>query len=159
MIDHGDFKKIFVGGDGAGGNIANDVAVKAGIEGLKGKVKILGVILSFPYFLSPSQNRGDSLLSKIWRFVNPSAENGIDDPKINPLVEQASLGCSKMMVCVAEKDELRNLAICHAEAVEKSGRLVDVVDVEGGGHCFQILNTESDKAKNLINRIANFIKL
>ncbi|KAJ8563574.1 hypothetical protein K7X08_032026 [Anisodus acutangulus] len=106
--------------------------------------------------------RGDSLLSKIWVFVNPLAENGVDDPKINPLVEKAprlaELGCLKMLVCVAEKDELRNLGISYAKAVEKSGKLVEVVDVEGEGHCFQILNPEGDSGKDLINRIANFIK-
>ncbi|KAK6786922.1 hypothetical protein RDI58_015447 [Solanum bulbocastanum] len=83
--------------------------------------------------------------------------------RINPLVEKpsrlAELGCLKILVCVAEKDELRNLGICYAEAVEKSGKSVEVNDVEGEGHCFQILNPESDKAKNLINCIANFIKL
>ncbi|XP_059302445.1 2-hydroxyisoflavanone dehydratase-like [Lycium ferocissimum] len=161
LIDHGDFNKVFVGGDSAGGNIAHHLALRAGIECLNGKVKILGGILSFPYFLSSSQNRRDGLLSKIWMFVNPSAENGIDDPKINPLVEKAprltELGCSKMLVCVAEKDELRNLGIHYAEAVEKNGKLVEVVDVEGEGHCFQILNPEGDKAKDLIKRIAKFI--
>ncbi|XP_009593308.1 2-hydroxyisoflavanone dehydratase-like [Nicotiana tomentosiformis] len=164
LIDHGDFKKIFVGGDSAGGNIAHNVVLRAGVEGLNGGVKILGGILSFPYFLSSTENRGDSLLSKIWVFVNPSAENGIDDPKINPFVEKApsltELGCSRLLVCVAEKDELRNLGIRYAEVVKKCGWKgeVEVVEVEGEGHCFQILNPDGEKAKHLIKRIAEFIK-
>nr|XP_016464873.1 PREDICTED: 2-hydroxyisoflavanone dehydratase-like [Nicotiana tabacum] len=50
LIDHADFRKIFVGGDSAGGNIAHNVILRAGVEGLNGGVKILGGILSFPYF-------------------------------------------------------------------------------------------------------------
>lgn len=147
LIDHGDFDKIFIGGDSAGGNIANNVILRAGIEGLNGEVKILGMILSFPYFLSSSENRGDCLFSKIWGFVNPSAENGIDDPRIEKPSRLAKLGCLKILVCIAEKDELRNLGICYAQAMEKTGKSVEVIDVEGEGHCFQILNPESDSQK------------
>jgi acetyl esterase/lipase len=31
LIDHGDFSKIFIGGDSAGANIAHNMAIKAGI--------------------------------------------------------------------------------------------------------------------------------
>ncbi|PHU14230.1 hypothetical protein BC332_15435 [Capsicum chinense] len=138
------------------------MAMRAGIEQLNGNVKILGGILSFPYFLSSIQYIRDRMLSMMWVFVNPLAENGIDDPMINPLIKKAlrleESACLKMLVCLAEEDELRNMGIGYAKSVEKCGKLVEAVDIEGEDHCFQILDPENDKSKYLINRTANFMK-
>lgn len=113
LVNHGDFEKVLIGGDSAGGNIVHNISLRSGLESLNGGVKILGSFLCFPYFLSSSEFKEDSLASRIWAFVNPSAEDGVDDPRINPFVEKAhslsGLGCSNILVCVAEKDEMRNI--------------------------------------------------
>ncbi|MCD7453849.1 hypothetical protein HAX54_022345 [Datura stramonium] len=70
----------------------------------------------------------DSLASRIWVFVNPSAEDGVDDPRINPFVEKA-------------------------QSLSSWG-----VRDFGEDHCFQIFDPETEKAKNLIKGMANFIK-
>nr|XP_009619335.2 2-hydroxyisoflavanone dehydratase-like [Nicotiana tomentosiformis] len=164
LVNHGDFEKVLIGGDSAGGNIVHNISLRSGLESLNGGVKILGSILCFPYFLSSSEFKEDSLASRIWAFVNPSAEDGVDDPRINPFVEKApslsGLGCSKILVCVAEKDELRNIGIQYVEAVKKSGWKgeIKLIDVQGEDHCFQIFDPETEKAKDLIKGIADFVK-
>ncbi|PHU21900.1 2-hydroxyisoflavanone dehydratase [Capsicum chinense] len=138
LVNHGDFAKVFIGGDSAGGNIVYNISLRAGTENLNGGIKILGCLLCFPYFLTSKDFEEDSIPSKLWMFVNPSAENGIDDPRINPFVEKdrlSLLSCSKILVCVAENDVLRNLGIQYVEAVKEGGwdgviELIDVEDVE-----------------------------
>ncbi|KAK4357201.1 hypothetical protein RND71_022811 [Anisodus tanguticus] len=164
LVNHGNFEKVLIGGDSAGGNIVHNLAIRSSYESLHGGIKILGCILCFPYFLTSSDFKEDSLASRIWGFVNPTAEDGVDDPRINPFVEKAKslsvLGCSNILVCVAEKDELRNIGIKYVEAVKKSGWKgeIELIDVQGEDHCFQIFNLETEKAKDLIKGMANFIK-
>ncbi|PHU21897.1 2-hydroxyisoflavanone dehydratase [Capsicum chinense] len=163
LVNHGDFEKVFIGGDSAGGNIVYNISLRAGTETINGGIKILGSLLCFPYFITSKDFKEDSLPSRMWVFVNPSAENGVDDPRINPFVEKdrlSLLSCSKALVCVAEKDELRDIGIQYVEAVKKSewNGEIELIDAEGENHCFQIFDTETEKAKNLIKRLANFIK-
>ncbi|KAM3356226.1 2-hydroxyisoflavanone dehydratase [Capsicum galapagoense] len=144
-------------------NIVYNISLRAGTETINGGIKILGSLLCFPYFITSKDFKEDSLPSRMWVFVNPAAENGVDDPRINPFVEKdrlSLLGCSKTLVCVAEKDELRDIGIQYVEAVKKSewNEEIELIDVEGEDHCFQIFDTETEKAKNLIKRMANFIK-
>ncbi|XP_019158744.1 PREDICTED: 2-hydroxyisoflavanone dehydratase-like [Ipomoea nil] len=165
LVNHGDFEKIFVGGDSAGGNIVHNVAIRAGNEPLNQKSKLLGGILSFPYFWSSNEKGGEqSILQKVWDFVYPTAKGGIDNPMIYPMAENApslaGLRCSKLHVCVAEKDELREISLRYVEAVKKSGWKgeIEVVDVEGEEHCFPIMNPGTEKAKDTFKRIASFIQ-
>ncbi|CAK9154626.1 unnamed protein product [Ilex paraguariensis] len=181
LINHGDFEKVFIGGDSAGGNIVHNIAVRAGIESFNGDLKILGAFLSCPYFwgskplgsessesrepsmLYMSESREQSLLYRMWMCAYPSAPGGIDNPMINPLADDApslsGLGCSKVLVCVAGKDPLRDRGVHYVEAVKGSGWTgeVEVFEVEGEDHCFHIINPDSENAKNLIKRLASFI--
>ncbi|KAL6535320.1 hypothetical protein OROMI_026694 [Orobanche minor] len=166
---HGDLNRIFIGGDSAGGNIAHHIALRAGSEPLPGNVKIVGAILSHPYFVgskpigSEPKDDIERLLYRLWVFVYPSAPGGIENPLINPLVDGApglsGLGCSKMIVCLSEKDVLAAEGLAYAQKVRESGWKgeIEVVEVEGEDHCFQIFDPENEKAKNLIKRLACFI--
>ncbi|KAL0367554.1 UNVERIFIED_CONTAM: 2-hydroxyisoflavanone dehydratase [Sesamum radiatum] len=170
ITNHTDFNRVFIGGDSAGGNIAHNVSLRAGSESLPGNVRILGAILSHPYFWGSNplghEPKGDieqSLAYTLWLFVYPSAPGGIDNPLINPLADGAprlsGLGCSKIIVCLAEKDPLTARGLVYAEEVKKSGWKgeVEVMEIEGEGHCFHLYNPKTDKAKNLIKRLASFI--
>lgn len=49
LTNHGDFDKLFIVGDSAGGNIVYNMAMRAGIEGgINENVNIYGSILAFP---------------------------------------------------------------------------------------------------------------
>ncbi|KAG9147307.1 hypothetical protein Leryth_020567, partial [Lithospermum erythrorhizon] len=87
LIKHGDFGRLLIGGDSAGGNIVHNIALKAGTEGLHGGVKILGAILAFPYFGGSKRLETESVetfeksLSKeLWDLVYPTAPGGVDCP-------------------------------------------------------------------------------
>ncbi|KAL0367548.1 UNVERIFIED_CONTAM: 2-hydroxyisoflavanone dehydratase [Sesamum radiatum] len=170
ITNHADFNRVFIGGDSAGGNIVHNIAMRAGSESLPGNVKILGAILSHPYFWGsnpignePKEDIEQTLLYRLWLFVHPSAPGGIDNPLINPLAEGAPslsvLGCSKIIVCLAEKDMLTARGLVYAEEVKKSGWKgeVEVVEIKGEDHCFHIYDPHTVKAKNLIKRMASFI--
>ncbi|KAK4421663.1 2-hydroxyisoflavanone dehydratase [Sesamum alatum] len=172
ITNHGDFTRFFIGGDSAGGNIAHNIALRAGSECLPGNVKIIGGILSHPYFWGsnpignePKEDVEENFMQRLWLFVYPSAPGGIDNPLINPMADGAlslsELGCSKILVCLAEKDQLTARGLVYVEEVKKSGWKgeVEVVVVEGEDHCFHIYDPETEKpsVKNLIKRLAAFI--
>lgn len=170
LTNHGDFSRVYIGGDSAGGNIAHNVALRCGLEDLPGGVKLLGGFLSNPYFWGsdpvgsePKEGRDRVGPFLMWNFVCPGASGGIDDPWINPTVQGAPslaiLGCSKLLVCVSGKDELRDRGVLYYEAVKKSGweGEVDLSEVEGEDHCFHIWNAQTEKAKMFINRLASFL--
>lgn len=115
---HGDFRRVFLAGDSAGANIVHNMAAQAGVEELAGGVKLLGACLVHPYF----ENSEGSDVGKCWRFVCPTT-SGLDDPRINPNVDPrlGLLGCRKVLICVAEKDEERDRGLIYYERLLKSG--------------------------------------
>nr|WRU92881.1 HID7 [Catharanthus roseus] len=168
---YANFDRCFLGGDSAGANIAHHLAIRAGREGMEGSMKIYGVIMSHPYFLgtepigaeSANVDRDRSIFYQTWKFVYPNAEGGFDNPLINPFSTEAPslsrLGCSRLLVCVSEKDELRERGVKYFDEVKKSGwrGKMELFEVEGEEHCFHIFNLESQNAKILIKRFASFL--
>lgn len=189
LTDDGDFERVFLGGDSAGANIVHNIAMRAGKEPLKSGVTISKAFLTHPYFWgsddqqSSSDHRpncadndhdhdqdhhrrlGKSIPHLMWEFVYPSAPGGVDNQMINPVGPEApslaGLGCRRMLVSVAEKDVLRERGRSYYEAVRRSGWSgeVQLVDVEGEDHAFQILCAESENAKMLIRRLADFLMI
>lgn len=170
LLRHADFDRVFVGGDSSGANIAHNLSLRAGHEGLHGGMKIFGVLLSQPYFLGSkpigSESNFDNnknLLYKTWEIAYPNAPNGFDNPLINPFSNEApslsGLQCSRLLVCVAEKDELRERGVRYFNAVKKSewkGK-IELFEVEGEDHCFHFFNPDCDNAKMMIKRLASFL--
>ncbi|WRX21238.1 Alpha/beta hydrolase fold-3 - like 10 [Theobroma cacao] len=126
LLNHGDFDRIFIGGDSAGGNIVHNIALQAGAEGLK-------------------------------------APGGIDNALINPLgpgkPSLAGLGCSRLLVCVAEKDQLRDFGVLYYDAVKESGWQgeIELFEVKGEDHAFHILDFGKENSKIMIKRLASFL--
>ncbi|XP_004516320.1 2-hydroxyisoflavanone dehydratase-like [Cicer arietinum] len=171
LIQHGDFNRVFIGGDSAGGNITHNIAIQAGIESLPCDVKILGAILIHPYFHSsypigsePIIEPENSICHKVWHLVYPNAPSGIDNPLVNPLGEGATslekLGCSKIIVCVAGKDMLRDRGIWYFESVEKSGwkGKLELFEEKDEDHVYHLLKPESEIAKKFIKRLVSFVQ-
>lgn len=63
-------------------------------------------------------------MDRLWPFVCPSAPDN-DDPRVNPVAKGApslvGLGCRRVLVCVAEKDMLRDRGWLYFEALGRSG--------------------------------------
>ncbi|XP_030973920.1 2-hydroxyisoflavanone dehydratase-like [Quercus lobata] len=171
LINNGDFGRIFIGGDSAGGNIVHNMAMRAGVESLPCGVKILGVYLVHPHFFS-SQAYGSeskeghekSLLYAVWDLVYPSATSGVDNPMVNPEGPGApsltGIGCDRMLVCVAGKDKMiKERGVWYFEIMRKSGWKgeIELFEVEEEGHIFHIFNIESENAKAMVKRLASFI--
>ncbi|WRX21237.1 Alpha/beta hydrolase fold-3 - like 10 [Theobroma cacao] len=167
-----DFDRVYVAGDSAGANLAHNILMRAGSEALNGGVKITGAFVTHPYFWGSKpvgsepksiDKREKCAMYTIWHLIYPEAPGGIDNPMINPVSpgapSLAGLGCSRLLVSVAEKDALRDRGIFYYNAVKESGwkgELV-LVQVEREDHAFQILNYESENAKKLIKRLASFL--
>ena len=171
LVNHGDFKRVFVGGDSAGATIAHNIVMRAGAESLRGGVKILGSFLTHPYFWGsepvgsePIEGHDKALPQVVWNFTYEAAPGGIDSPCINPTGPEApslaGLGCSRLLVTVAEKDELRDRGVVYYDEVKKSkweGE-AEFVHVDGEDHAFHVLLFGSENSKNLIKRLASFLK-
>ncbi|XP_030507571.2 2-hydroxyisoflavanone dehydratase [Cannabis sativa] len=170
LTDYGDFERVFLGGDSAGANIVHNIAMRIGKEGLcNGMKAVSGAFLTHPYFWGSSEDEGGdngeiSLAHVIWNFVYPSAPGGVDNPMMNPVAagspSLAGIGCSRLLVSVAEKDFLRKRGIGYYEAVKESGwnGEIELVDVKGEDHAFQILHWNTQNSKNLIKRLAHFLQ-
>ncbi|KAG5070406.1 hypothetical protein AAZX31_01G224800 [Glycine max] len=170
LVKHGDFNRVFIGGDSAGANIVHNIAMRAGAEALPGGVKLLGAFLSHSYFYGskpigsePVAGHQQSVPYLVWDFVYPSAPGGIDNPMINPMVtgapSLAGLGCSKILVCVAEKDLIKDRGVAYYEAVKKSGWQgeAELFEVEGEDHAFHIHNPQTQNAMKMIKRLSDFL--
>ena len=172
LMNHGDFSRVFLGGDSAGANIVHNMAMRAGVESLHDGVKLLGAFLTHPYFWGSKPVRSEAseghddkaLPCLLWNLVYPNAPGGIDNPMINPFIETgapslAVLGCSRVLVAVSEKDELRDRGVYYYEELIKSkweGE-AELVQVEGEDHAFHVLNFETENAKTLMKRLASFL--
>jgi acetyl esterase/lipase len=172
LINHGDFNRVFIGGDSAGGNIVHNVAIRAGSESLPNDVKLLGAILQHPYFYSSYPVGSESvklnssqldLFTSVWSFVYPSAPGGIDNPMVNPLGTGApsleGIGCDRMIVCVAGKDGIRERGVWYYEIVKKSGwkGKLELFEEKDEDHVYHIFHPESENGQKLIKRLASYL--
>lgn len=170
LIEHGDFNRVFIGGDSAGGNIVHNIAMRAGTEALPCDVKLLGAIFSHPYFFSSKPIGSESVAGFeqslpyiLWNFVYPSAPGGIDNAMVNPVApgapSLAGLGCSKIIVCVASEDNLRDRGVWYYEAVKNSewkGE-IELFEQSGEDHVYHIFHPESENGMKLIKRLGSFM--
>ncbi|GKV42792.1 hypothetical protein SLEP1_g50159 [Rubroshorea leprosula] len=170
-LSYADFERLYIGGDSAGASLAHYVVMRAGKESLPNNVKISRAFYTHPYFWGseavgsePTENRAKLLPYKVWIYLYPTVPGGIDSPMTNPVApgapSLAGLGCSKLLVSVSEKDILWSRGISFYNAVKESGWKgeAELIEVEGEGHAFHIVNYESESAKKFIVRLASFLK-
>ncbi|CAL5001641.1 unnamed protein product [Urochloa decumbens] len=175
LAEHGNVARVFVAGDSTGGNIAHNVAMRAGRIGfgLPGGAKIEGMVLLHPYFrggeLLPSEltePRSLERAERSWAFVT-AGRYGIDHPFVNPLAmaaaEWAALGCRRALVTVAGLDKMRDRGRRYVEALRASGAWAGdeavLYEDRGVRHVFFLRKSEgSDKArKDMVAAVASFM--
>ena len=70
------------------------------------------------------------------------------------------------MVCVAEGDHLRWRGVAYAEAVARAKKkrgageqppAVELLESQGVGHVFHLLDPEMEEAKRVLGRVAAFV--
>ncbi|XVF01233.1 hypothetical protein REPUB_Repub04eG0070300 [Reevesia pubescens] len=166
LNSYADFNKVYLSGDSAGANIAHHIAIKIGGEKLDG-VNLEGVVLTHPYFWG-KEPVGDEIKDpvvrakheEVWRLVSPTT-SGSDDPWINPIDNQnlASLGCIRVLVCVAEKDILRHRGWYYYEKLKKSewGGEVEMMEAQGEDHVFHLHKPSCESAVAKLEKVAAFM--
>ena len=166
VLKYGDVKRIFVGGDSAGGNIAHNLAIRAG---LGSGLQFTGLFLAMPYFLGSKRVPLEpnyihySPNYRVWSYVCHNCTGGVDNPFINPFVPDAPklthLGCKKLLIYTAEMDELRGRNIYYYKAVKASGwaGLASWIEARGKNHVFHISLPDDPATSKLIQDLSKFI--
>ncbi|KAL0737507.1 hypothetical protein Bca4012_013717 [Brassica carinata] len=168
---HADFGRVFLAGDSAGGNISHHLATRAKREGLD-SVNITGVVLIHPYFWGKApvdefETRDEATRRNIearWRVASPNSEEGVDDPLFNVVgsesVDVSGLGCGRVLVVVAGDDTFARQGLGYAAKLERSGwgGEVEVMEIKGEGHVHHLKSPDTDNARKVVNRVADFIK-
>ncbi|CAH8391071.1 unnamed protein product [Eruca vesicaria subsp. sativa] len=155
LNEKADFGRVFLAGDSAGANIAHHMGIRAEKESLR----ISGMTLFHPFFLS--KVGGVGYFEGIWDIASPDSDKEVVDPWINVVGSDLSgLGCKQVLVMVAGKDVLAREGWVYKEELEKSGweGKVEVMETKGEGHVFHLRNPDSDKARVVVQRFAEFLR-
>ncbi|KAL0334842.1 UNVERIFIED_CONTAM: putative carboxylesterase 2 [Sesamum radiatum] len=165
---YADFMHVYLGGDSAGGNIAHNTAIRAGLDHeMDHRAVIDGMFLNCPHFWgkTPIGNEArnperKALMESIWIHAYPNS-TGFDDPLLNPAMDPnlSKLRCKRVLVYVAEKDILRDRGWYYEKALRKSkwDGVVKVVEVKGEDHDFNVISPNSTKAKIVLRQLASFL--
>ncbi|MED6206799.1 hypothetical protein PIB30_030116 [Stylosanthes scabra] len=148
------FSSVLLGGDSAGANIAYNVAVRVSeseSESLR-PLNLKGLVLIQPFFggevrtaseESMAESPGSALnlaaSDAYWRLALPRGADR-DHPWCNPMAVKLKSSLVPTLVCISEKDILkdRNLELC--DALGREGVRVEYSVFKGVGHAFQILS-------------------
>ncbi|XP_047073743.1 probable carboxylesterase 2 isoform X1 [Lolium rigidum] len=168
LARHGDVSRLFVGGDSAGGNIAHNLAMRAGggeqsllLDGSNGRsiVRIRGVALLDPYFLGA---RADPWAERTWGFIC-AGRYGTGHPYIDPAALPAGawrrLGSARVLVTVSGRDRLGPWQRGYVGALRGSGwgGEARLYETPGEGHCFFLNYLASPKAAMHMATLADFV--
>lgn len=177
LADHGDSTRLFVAGSSSGGNVAHNVAMRAGKEGFGARIEVEGMVLLHPLFMGkapvPSEGADPALAERserIWRFLC-AGKYGIDHPFSNPLAMPpeawAALGCRRVLVTTAELDRARDRGRKYVEALRGSawgGEEAALYETEGEGHLYYFQKharsdpVVAEKAAKEMAAVASFIR-
>ncbi|XP_059650039.1 probable carboxylesterase 7 [Cornus florida] len=167
LNDYVDFQSVYLVGDVAGANIAHNVAMWAGQEDLEGFM-LAGMVLMSPFFWGkkpigehePKEIQIRNLVHTSW-YVATGMKIELDDPRLNPIVDPnlSKLGCTRVLVCVAENDRLRDRGEYYYKALGKSGwnGEVELYETKGESNVFQLREPDSANSHALLNKVSSFV--
>lgn len=169
VSQYGDLSRLFLAGDSAGGNIAHNLALRAGEEGLDGGARIKGVALLDPYFQGRSPMGADAMdpaylqsAARTWSFIC-AGKYPIDHPYANPLALPASswqrLGCSRVLVTVSEQDRLSPWQRAYYATLRSSGwpGQAELYETPGEGHVYFLTKLSTPQAQAEMATLVAFI--
>ncbi|KAL6213452.1 hypothetical protein ACLB2K_012899 [Fragaria x ananassa] len=155
LNEYADLNRVFLGGESAGANIAHYVAVQAGVTVPLG-LNIVGLVMVHPFF-------GGKECDEMYKFLSSTSSGCDDDPKLNPAADPdlVKMPCGKVLVCVAEKDWLRDRGVSYHETLQnlKGEGFAELYETKGEDHCFHMFNPNPniDKAGDLLQKIVDFV--
>ncbi|KAK9069913.1 hypothetical protein SSX86_010311 [Deinandra increscens subsp. villosa] len=167
LNDHADLKHVFLGADSSGANIAHNMAIRIG---LSNTINLKGVIMLHPYFqgtdpIGPEFGKDrdyKAATDMVWKLASRGTME-LDDPLLNPAMNPliSYFGCSKILLCVAEKDKATVRGLNYKNVMEKSGwkGCFELMESKGERHGFFLSNTMCENACALRTRISTFINL
>ncbi|KZV41161.1 2-hydroxyisoflavanone dehydratase-like [Dorcoceras hygrometricum] len=167
LTKYADFRRVYLGGDSAGGNIAHNMAIRVGLLVSDPDIKVKGMFLNCPGFWGKRRVGNESadsnrvkLSEAIWLHAYPNI-TGLDDPLVNPGMDPGlkTLGCRRVLVYVGGNDGLRFRGWYYMQVLKRSGwdGIVKVVEVKGEGHVFNLNNPTTPKAIAMLKALASFI--
>ncbi|KAI6677900.1 hypothetical protein NL676_038696 [Syzygium grande] len=114
LNQYADLGRVFIQGESAGANISQYAAVRAGAARLLG-FQIKGMLIVHPYFSGRETNEK-------YKFMCPTSSGLDDDPKLNSAVDRdlLKIPCEKVLVCMTEKDSLRDAGVKYYETLCES---------------------------------------
>lgn len=143
------------------------MAIRFGSNPIAG-INLTGLILLHPYFggKDPIDSEREKLkemkafTDEFWNLAN-SSRSGLDDPLFNPGKDPnlSGLGCSNILIWVAQNDSLRDRGFHYKELIEKSewpGKL-EIMESKDETHVFFLFNTSCENACMLRNKVCTFI--
>jgi len=154
----GDRKRLAVGGDSAGGNLAAAVAQAAGRDG--------GPKLAFQWLIYPAvdftadnaslrDNAEGYLLTKAaidWTLAQYTDNPGeAQDPRASPGLERDLAGLPPALVQTAEFDPLRDEGEAYGEALKGAGVPVEIIRYDGMVHGFMRMGALVDRAADALD--------
>ncbi|KAE8771780.1 putative carboxylesterase 7 [Hordeum vulgare] len=163
LSKYGDMSRLFVGGDSAGGNIAHNLAMRAGQQGGQdaGDIRppIKGVALLDPYFLG---GHASAWAERAWGFIC-AGRYGTEHPYVDPMALPAEawrrLGAARVLVTRSGQDRLGPWQGAYVDALRGSGwgGKARLYETPGEGHCYFLNNLQSPKAAMHMATVAAFV--
>lgn len=97
----------------------------------------------------------------MWDYACPGS-GGADDVRLHPMAHPGvfpGLGCDRVLVCVAEKDMLKERGLNYYESLKKSdwNGAVEMFETPGEQHVFHLSHPTRHNAVSLMTRIVDFI--
>ncbi|KAJ0823968.1 putative carboxylesterase [Helianthus annuus] len=165
--EHADLGHVFFAGDSSGANIAHQMAIRAGSENMGGSINLEGIILLHPFFWGTTSVGSEDpnsdfieYVEMLWTFDYPET-SGLDDPFLNPAMDPklSNLGGSKVLVYVAELDDLRTRGWYYKYILDQSGwkGKINVIEDKGVGHVYFLSDPSLESARAMRTNVSTFI--
>ncbi|KAK8516940.1 hypothetical protein V6N13_092235 [Hibiscus sabdariffa] len=174
---HGDFNRVFLIGDSSGANIVHQVAARGGSIDLN-PLRLAGAIPIHPGFVRSQRSKSEleqpespfltlDMADKFLAMALPKGctkDHPITCPMGSAAPQMKGLNLPPMLLCVAEKDLLKDTEMEYYEAMKNANKDVDLFISPEMGHSFYLNKIAVDvdsvtgaKTSELIEGIKEFI--